>query len=176
MERGGNSVVARRRGGELTSRNVAARIGSKVETRVRLDCHPESILITATSQPLFLRRCTTVSLSFSLSLPRQGEEFASLRIEIDGLAFREILLPAPSPNERTNTLPPPVVEALSSKRFVRSRDARRGRRKIFAKLDVPEENSALVFPIPPGIGIRGGGASFNPPPSRMLDDQQSIKA
>lgn len=46
-------------GGELTSRNVAARIGSKVETRVRLDCHPESILITATSQPLFLRRCTT---------------------------------------------------------------------------------------------------------------------
>lgn len=102
MERGGNSVVARKRGGELTSRNVAARIGSKVETRVRLDCHPESILITATSQPLFLRRFYH---RFSLFLDRERN---SPLFELKSMAFREILVLLP-PSKRTSTLPPPVV-------------------------------------------------------------------
>lgn len=162
MERGGNSVVARKRGGELTSRNVAARIGSKVETRVRLDCHPESILITATSQPLFLRRFYH---RFSLFLDRERN---SPLFELKSMAFREILVLLPPPNGQAHSLPPSWLSSRL-RSFTRRgeernfRETRRSRRKFGPRFS-------------DSSGNRHEGASFNPPSSRMLDDQQSIKA
>lgn len=115
-------------GGELTSRNVAARIGSKVETRVRLDCHPESILITATSQPLFLRRCTTGL--FLLDREREREEFASLELKSMALRAVNFARPGEDPNKHTHSpLCPPWNRGIAFERL-RSKHEEEGREKI----------------------------------------------
>lgn len=152
-------------GGELTSRNVAARIGSKVETRVRLDCHPESILITATSQPLFLRRCTTGL--FLLDRERERERGIRLsRIEIDGLARREFRETWRRP-EQTHPFPSlPPVESWDRVREASFETRGGGERKNFAKK--VEENSPLVH-FSRFLWESASRASFNPssspPPS-----------
>lgn len=168
-------------GGELTSRNVAARIGSKVETRVRLDCHPESILITATSQPLFLRRCTTVSPGlFLLDRERERERGIRLsRIEIDGLARREFRETWPRPGQTNTPIPlsPPSLRGIASLALSRLRSRHEGEGEFSRRPKKVEEGNSSLVHFSRFLRESASRASFNPSPrSRMLDDQQSIKA
>lgn len=131
----------------LTSRNVVGRIGSKVETRVRLDCHPESILITATSQPLIL--------SPARHRPASSREASPL--ELKSMASREDL--ADFVTERYRQEFCAAANAWTAGRKYRERTE-------LTLVLVVHFFRFLRDLVPPSFAL----------PPKLRDDQQSIKA